>query len=51
MKLKRIRTKMLLSLLPVIIIAMLALTIISAASSTDIVNEQISETMEATLDA
>lgn len=42
---------MLLSLLPVIIIAMLALTIISAASSTDIVNEQISETMEATLDA
>lgn len=51
MKFKRIRTKMLVTLLPVIVIAMVVLTVISALSSSDIVNEQIGETMEATLDA
>lgn len=51
MKFKRIRTKMLMTLLPVIIIAMAVLTTISAVSSAGIMNEQISETMEATLEA
>lgn len=51
MKFKRIRTKMLVTLLPVIVIAMVVLTVISATSSADIVSEQIGETMEATLDA
>lgn len=51
MKFRRIRTKMLVTLLPVIIIAMLVLTVISALSSSNIVNEQIGERMEATLAA
>lgn len=51
MKFKRIRTKMLATLLPVIIIAMVILTMISAISSAEIVNEQIGERMEARLDA
>lgn len=51
MKFKRIRTKMLITLLPVIAVGMVVLTMISAISSANIVNEQISERMEATLDA
>lgn len=51
MKFKRIRTKMLVTLLPVIVIAMVALTVISSLSCASIVNEQISDTMEATLEA
>lgn len=51
MKFKRIRTKMLVTLIPVIVAAMVALTTISAVSSSNIVKEQISETMEATLEA
>ncbi len=51
MKFKRIRTKMLVTLLPAIIIAMAALTIISAYSCAEIMNEQISEKMAATLEA
>ncbi len=42
---------MLVTLLPVIIIAMVLLTTISAVSSSNIVNEQTSEKMAATLDA
>lgn len=48
---KRIRTKMLVTLLPVIISAMVILTVIAALSCVEIVNNQISETMEATLEA
>lgn len=51
MNFKRIRTKMLVALLPAIVIAMTALNLISSLSCTAIVNEQISDTMEATLDA
>lgn len=51
MRFKKIRTKMLATLLPVIIAAMGILTAISALTSSDIVNEQISDTMEATLQA
>lgn len=51
MKFKKIRTKMLATFLPVIIVAMGLLTVISAYSCMNIVNSQISDTMEATLDA
>lgn len=51
MKFKKIRTKMLVALVPVIAIAMVAMTVISAVSSTKTVTKQITETMEATLDA
>ncbi len=51
MKFKKIQTKMLVTLLPAIIIAMAALTIISAYSCAAIMNEQISEKMAATLEA
>lgn len=51
MKFKKIRTKMLLFILPVIITALVALTLISAVSCKNIVNKQIRDTMNATLNA
>lgn len=51
MKFKRISTKMLAYILPVIIVAMATLTLISAISSKLIIEEQISEHMDAELDA
>lgn len=51
MKFRKIRTKMLVALVPVIVIAMVAMTTISAVSSTNIVTNQISKTMKATLEA
>ncbi|MCR4781553.1 MAG: methyl-accepting chemotaxis protein [Lachnospiraceae bacterium] len=46
-----LRFKMLGSILPFIIIAMLFLTIVSAATSRDIINKQIQDTMQAELNA
>lgn len=51
MKFRKIQTKMLTTLLPVIFAAMVVLTWISAVSSSNIVNDQIGETMDATLDS
>ena len=51
MKFKKIRTRMLALLLPVIIIALVVLTLISVISCREIVNDQITKTMSATLDA
>lgn len=51
MTFKRIRTKMMATILPPIIIAMAILTTVSLLACSDIVNEQISETMDASLDA
>ena len=51
MKFKKIRTKMLSFLLPVIVIALVTLTLISVFSCKDIVNQQIKENMNTTLDA
>lgn len=49
MKFKTIRAKMLVFILPVIIIALVVLTGISAYSTSSIVNNQLNETMTATL--
>lgn len=51
MKVKKIRTKMLVTLLPAIILAMTLLTAISSLSCTSIIKKQIRETMDASLDA
>ena len=51
MKFKKIQTKMLFFILPVIIFALVAVTAISAFSTSAIVSEQISSTMDATLEA
>lgn len=51
MKFKRIRTKMMATILPPIIIAMGVLAIVSLVACSDIVNKQISETMDASLNA
>lgn len=51
MNFKKIQTKMLVTLLPVIAIAMITLTLISALSSVTSVNEQINQNMQATLEA
>lgn len=49
MKFKKIRTKMLTNILPVIIIALLLLTTISAISCKNMSTKQVGETMNATL--
>lgn len=51
MKFKRIHTKMMVTVLPPIFIAMAVLAVVSLLACSDIVNKQISETMEASLDA
>ncbi len=51
MKFKRISTQMLTWILPVVVIAMVILTMISASSCKTIVNNQIQQTLDATLDA
>lgn len=51
MNFKKIQTKMLVTLLPAIAIAMVVLTLISALSCSAIVNEQINQNMESTLEA
>lgn len=51
MNFKKIRTKMLVTILPIIAAAMIVLTTISAMSSADIVENLTSEKMEATLEA
>lgn len=51
MNFKKIQTKMLATLLPAIAIAMVVLTLISALSCSAIVNEQINQNMESTLEA
>lgn len=51
MKFKRISTRMLATILPVIILAMVVLTTVSMRSSRDIINEQISSAMESELAA
>lgn len=48
---KRIEVKMLLGILPVVIVAMLILTIISANTSQDIINDTIGQQMKAELTA
>ncbi len=49
MKFKKIRTKMLALILPVIILALVTLTVISALSCTSMLSEQIQENMTASL--
>lgn len=51
MKFKKIRTRMLVCILPTIILALLVLSAISASSCKTMANEQITETMTATLRA
>lgn len=51
MKFKKIRSKMLFFILPIIILALVVLTVISAYSCTGIMNEQIQNTMAEALDA
>ncbi len=51
MKFKSIRTKMLSSILPVVIVALLLLTIVAATTCYSLVKEQISQTMDKTLEA
>ena len=51
MKFKRISTRMLATILPVIILAMVVLTTVSMRSSQDIINEQISSAIESELAA
>lgn len=51
MKFKRIRTKMMATILPPIIAAMGVLAVVSLLACSNIVNEQISETMDASLNA
>ena len=51
MKFKKIRTKMLALILPVIIIALASLTIISALSCTSMLSVQIGEKINASLSA
>lgn len=51
MKIKRIRTKMMATLLPPIVLSMTILAVVSLLACSKIVNEQIGETMDATLDA
>lgn len=51
MKFKKIKTKMLASILPVIAIALVAITAISAFSCLNMVNSKVEESMNATLDA
>ena len=51
MKFKKIKTKMLASILPVIAIALIAITAISAFSCLNMVNSKVEESMNATLDA
>lgn len=51
MKFKKISTKMLVTIVPVILIAMGILTIVSMKSSREIINEQIASSMEAELRA
>lgn len=50
-KIKKISTKMLLGIVPVLILSMLALTVISESTSSDIISEQIDTSMEAKLEA
>ena len=51
MKFKKIGTKMLVVILPVVILAMLLLTAVSGFSSRDIINDQIDSRMQAELSA
>lgn len=51
MRIKKIKTKLLLGIIPFILISMLILTNISANSSKEIISQQISHTMEAELEA
>lgn len=51
MRIKKIKTKLLLGIIPFILISMLILTNISANSSKEIISQQISDTMEAELEA
>ncbi|MBO6148323.1 MAG: methyl-accepting chemotaxis protein [Lachnospiraceae bacterium] len=51
MKFKSIRTKMLSSILPVVIVALLLLTIVAATTCYSLVEDQISQTMDKTLEA
>lgn len=51
MRFKRIGTKMMVTVLPIIILAMLTLTIVSMNSSKKIINEQISSAMKSELAA
>lgn len=51
MKFKKISTKMLAAILPVIILAMVILTLVSMNSSEKIINEQITGAMESELEA
>ena len=50
MKFKKIQTKMLVTLIPVIAIALVIITVISAKATTGIVERQISSTMNATIE-
>lgn len=49
MKIKKIGTKMLAVILPIVILAMILLTTISGLSSRDIINNQIASRMQAEL--
>ena len=51
MKFKKIKTKMLVSILPVIAVVLIALTLIAAVSCLNMVNTKVQESMTATLDA
>lgn len=51
MRFKKIGTKMLASILPVVLLAMVILTVVSMRSSRSIINEQINTTMRAELEA
>ena len=51
MKFKKIKTKMLVSILPVIAVVLITLTLIAAVSCLNMVNTKVQENMTATLDA